>query len=114
MLWSDQYRFGEAYHLRIRDVLKLVDIIHWDSGKLGNGHRVRKCGAYLLVLQKPKISRTGKQKFIAKNWTDHGIREVWVEKIHPHIKPIGLITRLIAAVTEPGDLVLDPPPAASP
>ena len=29
-------------------------------------------------------------------------------KIHPHVKPIGLITRLIAAVTQPGDLVVDP------
>ena len=54
---------------------------------------------------------------IAKNWTDHRIREIWVEKIardlyphklYPHIKPIGLITRLIGAVTHPGDLVVDP------
>jgi site-specific DNA-methyltransferase (adenine-specific) len=106
MLWTDTYRLGEGYHLRIADVLKLVDIICSDSGKLGNGHRVRKCGGYLLVLQKPKISRTGKQKVIAKNWTDRGIRDHWFEKvdrrIHPHIKPIGLIKRL------PGDLVVDP------
>jgi site-specific DNA-methyltransferase (adenine-specific) len=112
MQWTDTYRLGEGYHLRIADALKLVDIIGWDSGKLSNGHRVRKCGGYLLVLQKPKISRTGTRKVIAKNWTDHGIREHWVEKIdrkiHPHIKPIGLITRLITATTRPGDLVVDP------
>jgi site-specific DNA-methyltransferase (adenine-specific) len=28
--------------------------------------------------------------------------------IHPHVKPIGLITRLIGAITQPGDLVVDP------
>ena len=36
----------------------------------------------------------------------------WPEKvdrnIHPHVKPIGLITRLIAATTHPGELVVDP------
>ena len=29
-------------------------------------------------------------------------------RIHPHIKPAGLIRRLIAAVTAPGDLIIDP------
>ena len=38
----------------------------------------------------------------------------WPEKIdrpksqHPHIKPIVLITALIEAITDPGDLVIDP------
>jgi site-specific DNA-methyltransferase (adenine-specific) len=45
-------------------------------------------------------------------WRDHGIRDRWVEKVsrktHPHLKPIGLIRRLIAAVTHEGDLVIDP------
>jgi DNA modification methylase len=31
-----------------------------------------------------------------------------IRKLHPHIKPIGLITRLIGAVTAPGELVIDP------
>ena len=39
-------------------------------------------------------------------------RDRWAEKvdrrIHPHAKPAGLIARLIAAVTQPGDLVVDP------
>ena len=118
MQWTDTYRLGEGYHLRTADVLQTVDIINWDNGKLyGQGHRVRRCGGHLLVLQKPKISRTGKRTVIAKNWTDHRIREIWVEKIdrdlyphklYPHIKPIGLITRLIGAVTRPGDVVIDP------
>jgi hypothetical protein len=29
-------------------------------------------------------------------------------KLHPHIKPIGLISALIEAITSPGDLVVDP------
>jgi hypothetical protein len=55
-------------------------------------------------LQKPPIH--------ARTWRDHGIPNRWPEKvdrkIHPHVKPIGLIARLIAAVTEPEDLVVDP------
>jgi hypothetical protein len=53
----------------------------------------------------------------------HGVRVIapedraggssrWPEKvdrnIHPHVKPIGLIARLIAATTHPGELVVDP------
>ena len=87
-------------------------MISWDSGKLGNGHRARNCGGYLLILQKPKVSRTGKRKLSAKNWTDHGIRDHLGRErrsqIHPHVKPFGLIRRLIGAVTRPGDLVIDP------
>ena len=45
-------------------------------------------------------------------WRDRGIGERWTEKVdrklHPHTKPIGLITRLIAATTQPGELVVDP------
>jgi len=54
-----------------------------------------------------------KKPLAAKStWRDHSIPSRWVEKadrrIHPHAKPIGLIERLIAAVTLPGDLVIDP------
>ena len=110
MMWADAYRLGEAYHLRVKDVSQLTNIISWDNGGLGQGHRVRECGGYLLVLQKPKITRTGKRKLSIKSWTDDGIRAIWYERIihprnqHMHKKPIGLISRLIGAVTKPGDL----------
>ena len=72
--------------------------------RIGNGKRSRRRGDYLLILQKPPI--------VAKTWKDHGIPSRWAEKVdrkvHPHVKPIGLISRLIAAVTESGDLVIDP------
>jgi site-specific DNA-methyltransferase (adenine-specific) len=105
MLWCDTYRLCEAHHLRIADVLKAVDLISWDCGRPGMGYRTRRRGDYLLVLQKPPIRARA-------TWRDRAIPSRWTEKIdrklHPHVKPIGLITRLIAAVTEPGDLVVDP------
>ena len=103
--WVDTFRLCEAYHSRIADVLKCVDLIAWDSNRIGNGYRSRRRGDYLLVLQKPPLA--------AKNtWRDHSIPNRWPEKVdrtlHPHIKPIGLIRKLIGAVTRPGDLVVDP------
>jgi site-specific DNA-methyltransferase (adenine-specific) len=104
MRWSDTFNLCEGHHLRIADVLKCVDLIAWDSLRIGMGKRTRRRGDYLLILQKPPIG--------AKTWKDHGIAKRWPEKVdrttHPHVKPIGLITRLIGAVTETGDLVVDP------
>jgi site-specific DNA-methyltransferase (adenine-specific) len=105
MLWADTFNICQAHHLRIADVLPCVDLIAWDNQRIGNGYRSRRRGSYLLVLQKPPI-------VAKKTWTDHGIPDRWPEKIsrslHAHIKPIGLIKRLIGAVTRPGDLVVDP------
>jgi site-specific DNA-methyltransferase (adenine-specific) len=104
MRWIDTYGLCEAHHLRVADCLKTVDLIAWDNLRLGMGKRSRRRGDYLLVLPRPPVT--------ARNWRDHGISSRWVEKvnrkIHPHAKPVGLIERLIAAVTLPGDLVIDP------
>jgi len=102
----DTFCLVEAHHLRIpREVLARVDLIAWDNLRLGQGKRSRRRGDYLLVLQKPPIKARA-------TWRDHGIPSRWVEKVdrklHPHIKPIGLIQRLVGAVTQPGDLVVDP------
>jgi site-specific DNA-methyltransferase (adenine-specific) len=105
MLWEDTFRLVEAHHQRVAAHLKAVDLIALDSLRPGMGKRSRRRGDYLLVLQKPPIRARA-------TWRDHGIPSRWPEKvdrrIHPHIKPIGLIERLIAAVTKPGDLVVDP------
>ena len=105
MRWVDTFTLCEARHLPITDVIKPVDLIAWDSLRMGNGYRSRRRGDYLLVLQKPPIAAKS-------TWCDHSIPSRWPEKvdrkIHPHIKPIDLITRLIGAVTQPGDLVVDP------
>jgi len=110
MLWLDTFRVGEALNghgLGLADVLQVVDIVAWDSGRWGNGYRSRRCGDYLAVLQKPPIRAKA-------TWRDHSIPSRWREKIdrkqypHPHAKPLELIRRLIAATTNPGDLVVDP------
>jgi site-specific DNA-methyltransferase (adenine-specific) len=104
MRWMDTFCLCECHHQRIAGFVEAVDLIAWDSLRLGMGKRSRRRGDYLLVLQKPPIS--------ARTWCDHGIPNRWAEKVdrnvHAHIKPVGLITRLIGAVTEPGDLVVDP------
>jgi site-specific DNA-methyltransferase (adenine-specific) len=105
MRWMDTYGICEAHHLRVTDCgLKTVDLIAWDNLRPSMGKRSRRRGDYLLILQKPPVTPS--------NWTDHGIPSRWPEKvdrrIHPHIKPIGLITRLIGSVTKAGDLVIDP------
>ena len=105
MLWADTFRLCTGAHLRIADILPPVDLISWDCGRMGMGYRTRRCGGYLLVLQKPPPRAKA-------TWRDHGIPDRWAEKvdrrIHPHAKPAGLIARLIGAVTQPGDLVVDP------
>jgi site-specific DNA-methyltransferase (adenine-specific) len=110
MRWVDTYGLCEGHHLRIADALKCVDLIAWDSLRQGNGYRSRRRGDYLLALQKPPLRAKA-------TWRDHAIPSRWVEKIdltiyprdlYPHAKPIELIKRLIAAVSEPGDLVVDP------
>jgi site-specific DNA-methyltransferase (adenine-specific) len=105
MLWQNAFGLVQGHHLRIADVLQCVDLIAWDNQAMGMGYRARRRGDYLVILQKPPIKAKA-------TWRDHGIPDRWVEKIdrklHPHIKPIGLITRLIGAVASPGDLVVDP------
>ena len=104
-LWADALRLCRGDHLPVADVLPCVDLIAWNNERFGMGYRSRRCGDYLLILQKPPVAAK-------TTWRDHGIRDRWVEKvdtrIHPHIKPAGLIRRLIAAVTAPGDLIIDP------
>jgi site-specific DNA-methyltransferase (adenine-specific) len=103
-LWTDTFRLCEGAHLRVADAIKSVDLIAWDSLRMGMGKRSRRCGDYVLVLQRPPVT--------ARNWRDHGIPSRWPEKAdrraHPHAKPTELLARLIGAVTEPGDLVIDP------
>ena len=103
-LWADTFRVCEGDHLRVAEALKGVDLLAWDTLRIGMGKRSRRRGDYVLVLQRPPVT--------AKNWTDHGIPSRWAEKvdrtIHPHVKPAGLLTRLIAATSQAGDLVIDP------
>src|SRR5262245_15166077 len=105
MRWIDTYGLCAAHHLRVADTLPCVDLIAWDNQRPGNGYRSRRRGDYLVVLQKRPLAAS-------RTWRDRGIPSRWSEKVsrrvHPHVKPIGLTKRLIGAVTQPGDLVVDP------
>jgi site-specific DNA-methyltransferase (adenine-specific) len=102
--WLDTFCLCMGAHLRVADVLRPVDLIAWDNLKMGMGKRSRRRGDYVLLLQRPPIT--------AKSWRDHSIPSRWAEQVdrrrHPHIKPTELTSRLIGAVTAPGDLVVDP------
>lgn len=106
-LWVDKYHFNkDADRWFIGTELQRVDSLVWDKGILGMGYRTRCTAEYLIILQKKPCKAKS-------TWKDHGIRDIWREKAdrgadHPHRKPVQLQARLISAVTDPGDIVLDP------
>jgi site-specific DNA-methyltransferase (adenine-specific) len=106
MLWQNAFQTCQGHHLRLADVLQCVDLIAWDNQRLGMGYRARRRGDYLIILQKPPIKARATWR------TKPTIPDRWPEKVdrklHPHIKPVGLISALIEATTVPGDLVVDP------
>ncbi len=106
MLWQNTFGVCEGWHKRLGDALPYVDLIAWDNQRLGMGYRSRDRGDYVVVLQKPPIRARSTWR------TKPVIPHRWVEKVdrklHPHIKPIGLISALIEAITDPGDLIVDP------
>lgn len=108
-MWVDKFHLCEGTQVNWFEnihSMSLVTMIVWNTEKFGMGYRTRGTSEFLLVYQKnPKET---------KSWEDRSIRDIWTEKIehprsgHPHRKPIGLITRLILAVTKPKDIILDP------
>ena len=72
---------------------------------MGMGYRTRRVAEHLLILQKPPIQ-------VGAGWQHDDIPDVVTEKVkrvgNVHPKPVNLQARLITAVTDPGDVVLDP------
>lgn len=105
MLWVDKFHLVEGIHTWIKDTpLEIVDMITWDKQRMGMGYRSRNQSEYIIVLQKAPKRAKGV-------WTNHRIPDVWPEKVtknHAHSKPHGLQTALIEAVTQEGELVIDP------
>ena len=105
-LWIDKFHlcsgFQEWFHSTQLDV---VDMITWDKGRIGMGYRTRRKSEYLIVLQKQPKKAKGV-------WKIHNIPDVWLEKIikkeHTHTKPIDLQGALLSAVSNDGDIVIDP------
>lgn len=108
MLWVDKYIVVSGVHTLLEGSgLQLVDMITWDKGRMGMGYRSRRYSEHLVVLQKSPVRAKGV-------WRIHDIPDVWREKIengdrnHTHAKPIRLQEKLILAVTNKGDVVVDP------
>ena len=105
-LWIDKFHLCEGLNSWFKETeLEIVDMITWDKGRFGMGYRTRRQCEYLLILQKrPKRARGV--------WTIHNIPDIWSEKIskkeHTHQKPLSLQMKLIEAVTQKGDIVIDP------
>lgn len=102
-LWLDKFSLCEGLYRGASSDLRTVDLVTWVKPRIGNGYRTRRKSEYLAILQKPPI-------VAGETWSDHGIPDVWEESAngHPHAKPLELQKRLIAAVTEPGEFVVDP------
>jgi len=108
MLWVDKFIIGEGVAALLEGSrLKIVDLITWNKQRMGMGYRTRRFGEHLVILQKTPLRAKGV-------WRLHDIPDVWSEKIengsrnHTHAKPIELQKRLIEAVTNVGDVIVDP------
>lgn len=105
-LWLDKYHLCAGIQKWINgSKLEIVDLITWNKERMGMGYRSRKISEYLIVLQKPPRRAKGV-------WKNHSIQDFWLEeadrKDHPHRKPIDLQGELIDAVSNEGDVVIDP------
>lgn len=105
LLWMDKYHLctGVAPWLT-HTGLATVDLIVWNKMRIGMGYRTRRTSEYCLVLQKKPLRAKGV-------WKAHDIPDVWNEKLPHrggHAKPIGLQSRLVDCLTNPGDTVIDP------
>ncbi len=105
LLWIDKFHLCIGIQPWLAGTaLATVDLITWNKLRMGMGYRTRRASEYLLVLQKAPLRAKGV-------WLDHGIKDVWDERVDAgftHAKPIELQARLIAALTNPGEIVLDP------
>ncbi len=115
-LWMDKFHLCTGFASWLEGTnLDVVDMLTWNKGRMGMGYRTRRMGEYLVILQKEPRRAKGV-------WTIHNIPDVcdkegeipdvWCEKVkrngHTHKKPIGLQGKLIAAVSNSGDVVIDP------
>ena len=105
LLWTDKFHLctGIANWLSGTD-LNTVDLIVWNKMRMGMGYRTRRMSEYCLILQKAPLRAKGV-------WLLHDIPDVWDEKLQAkftHAKPVRLQARLIQALTNARDIVIDP------
>ena len=105
-LWTDKFHLCTGVGAWLEGCsLEIVDLVTWNKGRMGMGYRTRRVAEYLLILQKPPTR-------VGAGWQRDDIPDVVTEKVervkNVHPKPVHLQARLIEAVTDPGDVVLDP------
>jgi len=106
-LWLDKFHLCSGFRDWLGDTaLDVVDLINWDKCRIGMGYRSRRATEYCIVLQKAPRKAKGV-------WKSHNIPDTWREKAqygngHPHKKPVRLQAALIEAVSNEGDIVIDP------
>jgi site-specific DNA-methyltransferase (adenine-specific) len=105
LLWTDKFHLctGVAHWLSGTG-LNTVDLVVWNKKRMGMGYRTRRMSEYCLVLQKTPLRAKGV-------WLVHDIPDVIEERLArrvTHAKPIKLQARLIEALTNPRDVVIDP------
>ncbi len=107
-LWIDKFHLCSGVNPWLRQDgvdLEVVDLVTWNKNRMGMGYRTRRFAEYLLIVQKPPKRAKG-------IWQRHNIPDVWTETVSRdagvHHKPVNLQAALIEAVSDPGDLVLDP------
>ena len=105
-LWMDKFHLCTGFADWLTGTrLDIVDMVTWDKQRIGMGYRTRRSCEYLVILQQQPRRAKGV-------WKLHNIPDVWSEKVKAgngvHPKPVELQTRLIEAVSHPGDMVVDP------
>ncbi len=105
-LWVDKFHLCQGVrHWLEGTKLEIVDLMTWDKGTFGMGYRTRRRAEHCIILQRRPVRAKGV-------WKVHNITDIVLEKVskreHPHAKPIELQGRLISAVTNEGDFVIDP------
>ena len=105
-LWMDKFHLCTGFSHWLADTkLAVVDLVTWDKGRIGMGYRTRRKSEHVVVLQKTPRRAKGV-------WKIHNIPDVWDETVPrdavTHRKPVELQGALLAAVTNPGDVVIDP------
>jgi len=108
-VWCNQYILVERFvPTFFDDKLKPVDLIVWDKRVMGFGHRSRRQAEFLVMMQKEPIkSLWARSPSIPDVWS----REKQAHKskrTHIHQKPHELQKALIQALTQPGDVIIDP------
>lgn len=105
-LWMDKFHLCTGFSGWLNGTrLDVVDMLTWHKEKIGMGYRTRRASERLIVLQNEPRRAKGV-------WKVHTIPDVWSEKVerngHTHSKPIKLQGELISAVSNKGDIVIDP------